>query len=64
MSKLTNEEQAINVLIQAVDALVSKKDLNLSDLMVVVNAINILRPSIPDGEHNVDQKEQDSLEEM
>jgi hypothetical protein len=64
MSKLTNEEQAINVLIQAVDALVSKKDLNLSDLMVVVNAINILRPSTPEEENNVDPKEQESLEEM
>lgn len=48
MSELTNEQKAINVLISAIDALLAKQNLNLSDLKLVTYAIDVLRPSTPE----------------
>jgi hypothetical protein len=64
MSELTNEQKAINVLISAIDALLAKQNLNLSDLKLVTYAIDVLRPSTPSDEKGVDPKEQESVEEM
>jgi hypothetical protein len=60
MSELTNEEKAINVLISAIDALLAKQNLNLSDLKLVTYAIDVLRPSLPQEE----EKKEESVEEM
>jgi hypothetical protein len=60
MSELTNEQKAINVLISAIDALLAKQNLNLSDLKLVTYAIDVLRPSLPQEE----EKKEESVEEM
>jgi len=60
MSELTNEQKAINVLISAIDALLAKQNLNLSDLKLVTYAIDVLRPSLPQEE----EKKEENVEEM
>jgi hypothetical protein len=60
MSELTNEQKAINVLISAIDALLAKQNLNLSDLKLVTYAIDVLRPSLPQEE----EKKEETVEEM
>jgi len=48
MSELTNERKAINVLISAIDALLAKQNLNLSDLKLVTYAIDVLGSPTPE----------------
>jgi hypothetical protein len=60
MSELTNEQKAINVLISAIDALLAKQNLNLSDLKLVTYAIDVLRPSLPQEE----EKKEETVDEM
>ena len=48
MSELTNEQKAINVLISAIDALLAKQNLNLSDLKLVTYAIDVLGSPTPE----------------
>jgi hypothetical protein len=60
MSELTNEEKSINVLISAIDALLAKQNLNLSDLKLVTYAIDVLRPSAVKEE----ETKEESVEEM
>jgi hypothetical protein len=60
MSELTNEEKAINVLISAIDALLAKQNLNLSDLKLVTYAIDVLRPSAVREE----ETKEETVEEM
>jgi hypothetical protein len=61
MSELTNEQKAINVLISAIDALLAKQNLNLSDLKLVTYAIDVLRPSLPQEE---EETKEESVDEM
>ena len=61
MSELTNEQKAINVLISAIDALLAKQNLNLSDLKLVTYAIDVLRPSAPE---EPEETKEESVEEM
>jgi len=60
MSELTNEQKAINVLISAIDALLAKQNLNLSDLKLVTYAIDVLRAKLPQEE----EKKEETVEEM